>query len=244
MPTIKTRSGFEKREPYPLNQITPKVIKSLAEQIVSLLATGHTDFSGDMFDRIFAKAIGGKALESPLGIADIVWGKCCWSAKTVKNKRPHAAQKVRLISGRNSPIYSAGITDPMADVQATGDAVLSIYNARIDEARKEYDDVRLLVCLRNMETREFTIFERAVYPLAINDYKWKVNKRSNLEAFKNGVHAFTWQPHGSQFTIVEAVPESAERFRIKQEPRRIKQKRILELTGFKADWIETCMFTE
>ena len=116
-----------------------------------LKAVGHADMTGEQFSRIFADAISGEEYGKPLGVADVAWNGCCWSVKTVNNTKPHESSlPLGLISGRNSVDYSAGISDPRSDLQETGQAVLDIYNQRIDEARDEHDDVRLVVLVRNM----------------------------------------------------------------------------------------------
>ena len=238
MPTIRIRGGYQKHEPYPLNQFSKEVIEKLGQRIVHLLAVGNADITGDAFDQIFAAAIGGTCLGRPLGIADVTWNGCCWSVKTVKQKKPHSVPQVRLISGRNSPTYSAGINNPLENVQETGDAVLEVYNRRIAEAREKHNDIRFLVFVRNVETRQFTIFERSVQPYSVNDYSWKVNQKGNLEGFRDDAHIFTWQPHGSQFTIKEEVPSSATKFQIRKKPPLINMMEVLQSIAYGDDWIE------
>ena len=48
---------------------------------------------------------------------------------------------------------------------------------------------------------------------------------------------FTWQPHGSQFTIHTTVPDNAVKFRIKRPPSLAKEV-ILDSLGFDESWIE------
>ena len=194
--------------------------------------------SGDQFDRIFSDSIGGSSYRKPLGIADVAWNGICWSIKTVKNKFPHKAREVRLISGRNSPSYSSGIDDPQADIHATGRSVIDIYNARIDESKAQHNEARMLVLIRNMDTCEFTIFEREINRYAVNNFSWQVNERKNLQAYEGQRHAFTWQPHGSQFTILEPVPASATRFRITKKPSTLDMNRVLSMAKFELGWIE------
>lgn len=68
----------------------------------------------------------------------------------------------------------------------------------------------MLVLVRNYETRQYLIFERPTSVFSAGDYVWRKNNRGNLEGYKDKtLHAFTWQPHGSQFTIIEEVPDSA-----------------------------------
>ena len=246
--TTRIRTGYKKHEPYPVNQITSSVLAGIGKRIVHRKAVGMSDLVGDDFCRIFAEAISGENLSTPVGIADVVWNGCCWSVKTIKNKRPHLftvgkgaderPKRIRLISGRNSPAYSSGISDPMADPQETGQSVLNIYNSRIGEAREKHDDVRLLVFVRNWETQEFTIFERSVATYAVNDYVWSVNDKQNLVAHKGNEQVFTWQPHGSQFTIHMPIPESAIRFKLTQTVPLLEMQQVLQFASFKPEWIE------
>lgn len=239
MRQVKTRDKAKaKNAPYPLNEFPPTIIQGFCKRIAHLLAVGHADMGGDTFGRIYADCFGAKALGKPLGVADITWHDCAWSAKTVKNKAPHEAKTVRLISGRNSPVYSAGITDYAHDIQATGQSVLDIYNKRIGIAQQEHDHLRLVVCLRDMTNLRFTMFERPISQVAVNDYEWMKNARGNLEGYKGDKHVFTWQPHGSQFTIKEEVPASATRFQLKQRPNVLPMDAVLQLSGFTLDWVE------
>ncbi len=195
--------------------------------------------TGDEWSQIFADSISGVSFERPIGIADVAWNGCCWSVKTVKNNNPHKAKTIRLISGRNSPSYSSGINDPFANVQATGQSVLDIYNNRIEKAKSDHKDTRLVALARNMETQEFTIFECPITPIVVNNYQWKVNNRQNLEGYDGARHVFTWQPHGSQFTIIEPIPEGATCFRITRKPKNVLEvKRVLKWVQFGSDWVE------
>ena len=194
--------------------------------------------TGDMFSHIFAESIAGQSYSRPLGIADVEWNGCCWSVKTVKNQDPHNVSTIRLISGRNSPIYSAGINDPTLDIQRTGQSVLDVYNARIAMARRDHDDLRLVVLVRAMGSQAFTLFERAIVPLAPNNYQWKRNNRKNLEGYEGDRHVFTWQPHGAQFTIIESVPSGAAKFRITKQVPILEMDHVLRIAKFEPDWVE------
>ena len=240
MPPVKIRGQSKrgKHEPYPLNEFSESIIQSLGKHLVHYLAVGHPDVSGNDFASMFATSIGGNAYSKPLGIADVAWNGICWSVKTVKNKDPFGCKLVRLISGRNSPAYSAGIEDPYIDIQATGRAVIEVYNARIDEAKKQHDEARLLVTIRDMVTRRFTIYEREIHKYPVNNFIWKLNKSRNFEAYEGERHAFTWQNHGSQFTIKEKVPEGTTRFQIVKNVPILEMHEIVDLIKFKPDWIE------
>ena len=43
-------------------------------------------------------------------------------------------------------------------------------------------------------------------------FVWEWNKNGNLVGIEKSSteHRFTWQPHGSQFTIIEEIPETVE----------------------------------
>lgn len=248
MANVRTRSGYTKSEPYPINGFPLSVIEELGKRLVYMKAVGRPDVDGNEFSRIFAESMVGFALNKPLGIADVTWNGCCWSVKTVKNAKPHVLtsrrggtanpKRLRLIIGRNSPNYSAGVDNPMEDIQSTGNIVLEIQNSRIAETREHHADVRLMVFVRNMESREFTMFERSIIPFATNSYTWRLNAKGNLEGYEGDIHRFTWQPHGSQLTMVEPIPASATRFRIKKMPEALKMDNLLDVVGYEPSWIE------
>lgn len=222
-----------------MGQLTDVALFDIAKQLVHRLAIGHGDITGDDFGTIFANAIGGEHRGRPLGIADVVWNGCAWSVKTVKSARPYEQLTVRLISGRCSPDYSLGITDPHANPDNTGRAVLSIWNARVNEALDQHDDLRIVVMIRNMETREYRIFEEEAQRFTPTDYRWEFNPRGNLEGYDriSGDHRFTWQPHGSQFTIIRHVPASARRFSIDHNVPIVSAEAVLKGINFDPQWI-------
>ena len=225
--------------PYQLGQIPNSTLVGIGKHIVPWLALG-LDIRGDDFGTIFAKAIEGEHRASPLGIADVVWNRCAWSLKTVKESKPFGKKRVRLISGRNSPDYSLGISDPRENADKTGAAVLLIWNARVDEAMNEYDDLRIAVLVRNVDTKEFLLFEEEAQRFVPSNYEWRFNKGGNLEGREKStnVHRFTWQPHGSQFTIIREVPSSARRFSIGPEVPKLDLEVVLSQLRFEESWIQ------
>jgi hypothetical protein len=201
-------------------------------------AIGKKDITGDDWGDVFSDAIGGKHFASPVGIVDVAHEKMAWSTKTVQHSNPHRCLTVRIISGRNSPDYSFGITDLHADIQKTGDAVLKIWNARVDIAKKEYYPLREAVLVRRPERREFTYFEAEIGQYAVSEFYWRENARGNLEGVRivDDKHVFTWQFHGSQFTIIHEIPSSAIRFKLRQVPL-IDLDSTLVSIGFEEGWI-------
>lgn len=216
------------------------MVVEIGRQCVHRMAIGRDDLSGDDFGTVFAEAIGGEHRASPLGIADVVKGSCAWSVKTVKAKVPADRREVRLISGRNSPDYSFGISDPREDAAKTGEAVLSIWNARVNEALSSFDDLRIVVLVRNFPDRRFLIFEEEARRFTPSDYSWGFNRQNNLEGNErlSGRHAFTWQPSGSQFTIIRRVPASARNFRIAKDIPILNPDEVLQQIGFAQSWVQ------
>ncbi len=238
MPQPRLRDGYQKKEPYPLNEIPTDVVEGFCRHFVYYLATGRKNLSGNEWSSIFAQVIQGTDFASPLGVADVDWEECCWSQKTIQHTQPFKASTVRLIVGRNSPTYSFDINDPKADISETGNAVLSIYNQRIHQARSTYRDTRLGVLVRNMSTLEYCYFERVLTPFSVTDFNWRLNRNQNLEGFFGDQHRFTWQPHGSQLTLLETVPESATRFRLNQRPASLSMESVLQDLQYEPGWIE------
>ena len=237
-PRLRDSKRLSTKTLYPLNVIPPEMITKMGGYLVYLLYIGRKDITGSDWGDVFADSIGGTHLDSPVGIADVVFGKNCWSAKTVKIPDPFSASRVRLISGRCSPDYSYGITDPHKDVQKTGEAVLNIWNERINIATDHYSNVRTAVLIRSYDCLSYRLFEEDTQRFRTTDYHWKVNSNGNLIGLDhNGRHCFTWQPHGAQFTIHTEVPESAIKFQIKRPPSISKQD-VLKLVEFDESWVQ------
>ena len=223
-----------------MGQIPHSVLIEVGKQIVHRLAVGMNDIEGNDFGTIFAYAVGGEHLAKPLGLADVLWDGCAWSVKTVKLDRPFRAKHTRFISGRNSPDYSLGITDPHIDATLTGRAVLAIWNSRVNRALEECEDLRIAFLIRNIETKEFVLFEEAAQQFIPDDYSWRFNGNNNLEGRDkvSGKHWFTWQPHGSQFTIIRDIPGSARRFTINRNVPMVDPAAILAHVQYRDSWIE------
>lgn len=238
IPRLRDSKKLTTHELYPLNDIPDTIIKSIGGRFVALLYIGRGDLSGDDWGDIFAEAIGGSHLASPVGIADVVKNNAAWSMKTVKNTNPFTCKTVRLISGRCSPDYSYGITDPHEDIQKTGRAVLGIWNERVNIAHDNYRSVRTSILVRSNDLLSYTLYETDNQRYPTNDYVWETNPNGNLigKNTRTGEVRFTWQPHGSQFTIHETVSDAAVKFTIKKPPV-LSHEAILDTIGFDDDWV-------
>ena len=110
---------------------------------------------------------------------------------------------------------------------------------RVAGIRKLYKHVRTIVLIKSDDLLEAAVFEFETILYTAKDYWWQWNERNNLEGFskKDNQHIFTWQPHGSQFTIVEDVPDDRLAIRIKQPPI-VDRNEILKAIKFDESWIE------
>ena len=145
---------------------------------------------------------------------------------------------MRLISGRNAPVFSFGNDDPFADIQQTGSQVLQIWNARVEEAVGRYSYLRTAVLIRDMANFRFKIFEVQTVQFDPADYTWSLNSRDNLEGHTvhGHIHTFTWQPHGAQFTIIRPVSGSARSFEVRK-PGTLNPQQVLNSLGYSANWV-------
>ena len=195
---------------------------------------------GTDWESIFAKAINANWIPSNIGLDDVILEQCAWGAKTVKNRIPSKAIKVRLISGRNSLIFSFGddfINN--ADPDLIGEKVLSIWNERVAGIRKKYLHLRTVVLLKSDDLLELAVFEFDTEMFLPDAYTWQWNDNKNLEGYTKETteHKFTWQPHGSQFTVIEKVPADRLAFRVKQPPL-VDKLSVLESIHFDNSWVE------
>ena len=239
-PKLRDSKRLLTREPYPINEIPESIVKKIGKKFVYLLCVGYKDLSGDEWGNVFAEAIGGTHLQSPVGIADVTFDKMAWSMKTVKTKNPHRENaSIRLISGRCSPDYSYGISDPHKDIEATGRAVLNIWNERVNIAQDYYNPLRTSILVRNENMLTFSLFEEENHRYVASAYRWEENKNGNLIGIdiESGETRFTWQPHGSQFTIHTQIPPNAVKFKIKRPPL-LDIEETLKQINYNDDWVE------
>lgn len=225
-------------EPYPRNAPTREVVVAMGKHIAYCKATRGNVFTGDDWAEAFAYAVGGHSLSSPLGIAGVPLDGIAWSLKTIKNKLPFEATVARLIVGRCSPDYSYGIYDPHKDVAQTGKAVLGIWNERVNIAEARFRPLRMAILVRSEDLTQFTFFEGNTLRYSPAQFVWEWNVRGNLEArdVATGKHVFTWQPHGAQLTLHQAIPPYATRFTLRC-PGVLDRGSILRQIGFDESWV-------
>lgn len=241
-PTPKLRTVNKSIAAFPLNDFDADFPYNLGKEIVYLLASkGRADLEGSEWEQIFASCIGADWKPSNVGLDDVVLGNTAWGAKTVKSaiKDFKELKQIRLISGRNSPVYSFGGTiDISADPNIIGEQVLEIWNERVSAVREKFKNLRTVVLVKSNDLSQVAVFEFDTirYDPDLFDFQW--NTRGNLEGFEKGSKnkRFTWQPHGSQFTIHETVPEKTLIISIKQ-PEKLNKEKILSAIGFNKSWV-------
>ena len=227
------------RPPYPLGRFPPSTLVNVAARIVYLLHTrGEACLEGRDWEHIFADSIGANWTPSNIGLDDVRLDNCCWGAKTVKASRPSSIGTVRLISGRNSLDYSYNQSDSRGSSPTDiGTMVLGIYNERVSAVRQRFKHCRTVVLVKSNDLSECALFEFETLRYEPERYHWEWNPRGNLQSFnEQGHHRFTWQPHGSQFTIVQTIPPARVAFRLRL-PVPLPFEATMNALGFDESWV-------
>ncbi|MCU0449119.1 MAG: hypothetical protein MUC97_04625 [Bernardetiaceae bacterium] len=174
-----------------------------------------------------------------MGLDDVILGNTAWGAKTVKATHPAQQPRVRLISGRNSPVYSFGETiDTRHDPNQVGQSILEIWNERVSAVREKFQNLRTVVLVKSDNLTEALVFEFDTIRYDPELFTWQWNNNGNLRGIEKAslAHRFTWQPHGSQFTIIEEIPANSLIVKIK-EPEPLNKEEALKALGFDRSWI-------
>lgn len=227
--------------PFELNRFPAQFVDTFAREIVYMMATKHAmSLEGNEWEQIFAACVGADWKPSNVGLDDVVFKNCCWGAKTVfASAKDICKQKnVRLVSGRNSPTFSFGIdriTSENPDV--IGRMVLDIWNERVSAVRELFKFVRTVVLVKSKDYSQYLIFELDTVRYDHELYCFRWNKNNNLEGYdrETDVHRFTWQPSGSQFTIIEKIPSQRVHIEVKR-PERLDKETVLQAVGFDRGW--------
>ena len=239
-PRLRTASKVQSI--YPLNSFPSAFPFRLGENLVYLLATkSPPSLEGSDWEQMFSQCIDADWKPSNLGLDDVQHTQTAWGAKTViASPDPFTQKRVRLISGRNSPVFSYDTKDPLSlPPSRLGEMILGIWNERVSDVRSRFKDVRTVVLLKSKDFTTFSVFEEETLRYEASRYNWSFNKNKNLIGTdpKTKESCFTWQPHGSQFTIHAEVPNKRTRIRLKQKPE-VKRDLILKASGFDRSWIE------
>jgi hypothetical protein len=236
----KLRTVHKSPPAYPLNNFPPSLPFIIGREIVYLLASkGKPNLIGSEWEEIFAIAIGAEWRDSNVGLDDVRLGNTAWGAKTVKSNNPSKQKRVQLVSGRNSIVYSFGANiDTSVDPNLPGHQVLAIWNDRVTGIRERFDHLRTIVLIKGNDLSEVVVFEFETIRYDQELFYWEWNANNNLKGFDKQTkeHMFTWQPHGSQFTIHEKVPSNSVLIKIKK-PEGLDKEKTLQALGFDKSWI-------
>ena len=227
---------------YKLNHFPKKFAYALGRALIYLHATRSKNvrLEGNDWEEILARCIGAKWKASNSGWDDVTYQGMAWGMKSVKNRKPFAAKTVRLISGRNSLSFPFNVSDiKNHDPCLLGEQILSIWNTRVAGVRKKFSILRTVVLLKSDDLTEVSVFETDTVLYSAKDYHWQWNDNDNLEGLSKATnnHVFTWQPHGSQFTIIETIPEKRLKLRIRKPPM-LNHDQVLEALKVDDSWIE------
>lgn len=203
------------RGPWRVGEFNREFLTRFNREIVRALILWEDILVGNTFRDIFAEAINGRREPVDNYVGDVSLGRTCWSAKAVHSRNPHRAKSVKLNSCLSTPFHVSGISLPFEGAQETGDAVLSIWNERVDEINESHPDSRFIVLIGNMGKFEFTIFEEELTKYSPEDFTWTINPDKDYEGRKKsgGRHVFTWLPQESEIIMIRRVPSSAHRLR-------------------------------
>lgn len=107
------------------------------------------------------------------------------------------------------------------------------------DVRKKFATTRTVVLIKGEDLTSVSVFEEEACKFLPEDYEWEWNQKGNLEGYVKGtdIKKFTWQPHGSQFTVITKVPEGRLKLRIRQPPH-LDREGVLRQLKFDPSWIE------
>ena len=237
----KLRNVNKAIAPYALNKFPDSFVEAFAREVVYMEATKKTmSLEGKEWEQIFAKCINAKWTPSNVGLDDIKLENCCWSAKTVSAGCKNIANQktVRLISGRNSTFFSYGVEQGSKEApDRIGEMILGIWNERVSGIRQIFKFARTVVLVKAKDFRDYLIFETDTVRYEPELYVFSWNKNGNLEGWEkvSGEHKFTWQPSGSQFTVIEKIPEDRIHIQIK-EIKKIDPETVLQAISYDKSW--------
>lgn len=113
-----------------------------------------------------------------------------------------------------------------------------IWNERVSAIREKFQNLRTVVLVKSNDLTEVVVFEFDTIRYDPELFVWEWNKNDNLRGVEKSTtgHRFTWQPHGSQFTIIEEIPMKSLIIQLKQ-PTPLDKEKILVALGFDKSWI-------
>lgn len=211
----------------------------IAKSVISELALkDSSEVSESTWAKIFADSVEADYQPWNFGLGDFVSTNAAWNVKTVWVGNPVSHQTVNLPFGKIYPQALLSLYHNDIDPQLIGEQVLQIWNERVNAVRARFADLRTVVLLKSRDLTRLAIFEFETTFYPPEQYFWQENEEGNLEGLERTTrfHKFTWQPHGSQFTIIEPVPEDCLLITLKQPPK-LEKDEVLKAIRFDESWI-------
>ncbi len=125
-----------------------------------------------------------------------------------------------------------------SDSNKFGAMILDAWNKSLSVARG-FDEERFSVLFAGMNSSCAAFFEIPIISYEPSEYDWDWNEDDGLDGYVKGTccQRFTWQPHGSQFTITTVIPDNRLKLRIRQPPR-LDREEVLTQLRFDPSWVE------
>ena len=146
---------------------------------------------------------------------------------------------VSLANTLHLPVdYDKAVGECAADPNSLGAMILEAWNKSLTIVCG-FDEERFSVLFAGMDSPCAVFFEVPIVSFEPSEYVWEWNEDGGLDGYEKetDVQRFTWQPHGSQFTVISRVPDNRLKLRIKQPPL-LDRDAVLTQLKFDPSWVE------
>jgi hypothetical protein len=126
----------------------------------------------------------------------------------------------------------------VADPNRLGAMILEAWNKSLTIVCG-FDEERFSVLFAGKDSSSAVFFEVPIIPFEPSEYDWDWNEDDGLDGYVKGtgVQRFSWQPHGSQFTVISRVPDNRLKLRIRR-PQLLDRDSVLKQLKFDPSWVE------
>ncbi len=152
---------------------------------------------------------------------------------------PFATRHVSLTNTLHLPVdFDKAVSECAADPNKLGAMILETWNKSLSVVRG-FDEERFSVLFAGKDSSSAVFFEVPIVSFEPSEYVWEWNEDEGLDGYEKGtdVQRFTWQPHGSQFTVISRVPDNRLKLRIRR-PQLLDRDSVLEQLKFDPSWVE------
>ena len=204
------------------------------EFVLRLLDKFSVKISEHEWASVFARCIGADWSSSECRWSVTRKDGIAWCAKIITNCLPHKVKHV-VLEFNGFDVGNVHTEEP----NQLGEMILGVWNARIAEVRKQFATTRTVVLIKGDDLSTVSVFEEEALRFLSEEYEWDWNQKDDLEGYvkETGVKRFTWQPHGSRFSITTNVPDNCLKIRICRPPL-LDRDEVLTQLKFDPSWIE------